>query len=182
MQSGGNVKQTAYFHAIPWLSLLGLYLHSPHVLWHRSQHLPLVCYSQTGVNKPTCLLIQDQCTHAHTDTQKTESVYKIITIYSLIFSTTLWFLHLWTGNYIQNYWVFGLHILHTYVVWSESTWDLSINQQCISHVRCYLSELATLPLATQALFFQVDWMFCLVFITSFVIERVVVSLRWVRNR
>jgi hypothetical protein len=59
--------------------------------------------------------------------------------------------------------------------------EMSINQQCIGHVRC-LSDLATWPLATQPILFQVGRTLGLIFITGFVIECVVVLSRWVWSR
>jgi hypothetical protein len=47
-----------------------------------------------------------------------------------------------------------------------------MEQQCFGHVRC-LSDLATWPLVMQAIMFQADRSFCLIFVTGFVIECVV---------
>jgi hypothetical protein len=44
----------------------------------------------------------------------------------------------------------------TYRVCSKSSRNHDAEQQCISHNRCCLSDLATLPLVTQAILFQVD--------------------------
>jgi hypothetical protein len=47
-------------------------------------------------------------------------------------------------------------------VCSESSRNYDMEQRCISHVRWCLNDLATLPLVTQASFFQMNWAFCLV--------------------
>jgi hypothetical protein len=60
-----------------------------------------------------------------------------------------------------------------YELCSKSSQHLCINQLCISHVRCCLSDLATWQLC-KPFFFEVDRTFCLVFITGFVVECVVV--------
>jgi hypothetical protein len=53
-----------------------------------------------------------------------------------------------------------------------------VEKQCVSHIRCCFSDLATWSFVMQAILFQIDWIFCLVFITSFVIECIIL-LQWV---